>query len=372
MKILLIYLCLFYCIVNPLFSQNTGIGTVAPSAKLEVQNAVLSDVKISSQSYQDTSRLILSNRAGNAGTDFILTARNETGLYFSTSSDFASYTNDSLFTMLRSGAVGVGTKTPGARLDVNGGIKIRDANLLELGAGIAGKEINAGKMGYNAFGATGLTFVGAGTNSTNRAVYFFAEGGTTLNGPLTVMGNGNFSGQLRLNGNAGLAGQVLTSNSAADPAWQTPSIAYDNNVRFSLLVSNNTSLNSNLNITTRYNTNATVVSVPGSDISFNQTGLYHFEGAVTGRVDFASALSYEPKFFLNMYINGGTGPGNNPTGSVRLEKAQFTNSYNNNIYFSMDLYLTAGQVVNLVSSYGSATGYTLVDTFGYLRGYLIQ
>ena len=41
--------------------------------------------------------------------------------------------------------VGIGTNTPTAKLDVNGGIKLQGLNLFEFGAGVAGKEVNAGK-----------------------------------------------------------------------------------------------------------------------------------------------------------------------------------------------------------------------------------
>jgi hypothetical protein len=57
-------------------------------------------------------------------------------------------------------------------------------NLFELGAGVFGKEANAGKIGYNAFGKSALTFTGAGTTTTNRAVYFYAEGGNSTSGPI--------------------------------------------------------------------------------------------------------------------------------------------------------------------------------------------
>src|SRR5688572_16385899 len=105
--------------------------------------------------------------------------------------------------LLQAQNVGIGTSTPTARLHVNGMVKIDGLNVIEFGADIAGKEVNAGKIGYNSFGSGALEIVGAGTNTTNRAVYFFAEGGTTFSGPVNVQGN------IRIQGNPGTAGQVL-------------------------------------------------------------------------------------------------------------------------------------------------------------------
>ena len=74
--------------------------------------------------------------------------------------------------------------TPKFSIAADGTAQVLGTNLLELGAGVAGKETNAGKIGYNAFGQSGLTFTGAGTTISNRAVFFYAEGGTTTNGPI--------------------------------------------------------------------------------------------------------------------------------------------------------------------------------------------
>jgi hypothetical protein len=84
--------------------------------------------------------------------------------------------------------VGIGI-TPTAKLHVNGTIKMEGNNMFEFGGGVVGKEVNAGKIGYNAFGTNSLEIVGAGTNAANRQVYFFAEAGTTFNGPIFAGGS---------------------------------------------------------------------------------------------------------------------------------------------------------------------------------------
>jgi len=49
------------------------------------------------------------------------------------------------------------------------GIRIASAQIAEFGAGVAGKQADAGKIGYQAF-STALDIVGAGTSGSNRAI----------------------------------------------------------------------------------------------------------------------------------------------------------------------------------------------------------
>ncbi len=73
---------------------------------------------------------------------------------------------------------------PRFSIAADGTSQVVGLNLMEFGAGVAGKEVNAGKIGYNAFSKSALTITGAGTTNTNRAVYFYAEGGNTTSGPI--------------------------------------------------------------------------------------------------------------------------------------------------------------------------------------------
>jgi hypothetical protein len=87
------------------------------------------------------------------------------------------------------GNVGVGVTTPTAKLHLGGSMKIDGSNTLELGAGVAGKEINAGKIGYRTFGAMdALDIVGAGNTVAQRKINLWAEGGTKLIGGLSLPG----------------------------------------------------------------------------------------------------------------------------------------------------------------------------------------
>lgn len=191
------------------FSQNVGIGEPAPTSKLTVSgnevtpNGQAAGIKI--QNTASTNAWYL--RTGAAGTTTPADG-------FSIADNYGYH-----LTIRESGNVGVGTILPLAKLHVDGGIMMEGTNLFEFGAGISGKEANAGKVGYNAFGQNALTFVGAGTNINDRAFYFFGEGGTTFSGPVAVTGNTNIGGQLQLAGDPGQNGQVLVSNGSGNPAW---------------------------------------------------------------------------------------------------------------------------------------------------------
>jgi hypothetical protein len=67
-------------------------------------------------------------------------------------------------------------------------VRISAGNTLEFGAGTAGKEANAGKIGYQTF-SSALDIVGAGTNSSSRMIQFWAEGGANFTGGATIGGN---------------------------------------------------------------------------------------------------------------------------------------------------------------------------------------
>jgi hypothetical protein len=90
------------------------------------------------------------------------------------------------------GAVGINTNDPsGAALAVNGGIKVFAGNTLEFGAGVSGKDANAGKIGYQSFTFGSLDIVGAGTSTSNRKIQFYCEGGATFNGTISAPSDRN-------------------------------------------------------------------------------------------------------------------------------------------------------------------------------------
>ena len=98
------------------------------------------------------------------------------------------------------GNVGIGATSPSAKLHLvagegNAAIKIDGDSYLEFGAGITGKEGNAGKIGYQLFTTDTLDIIGAGTDgSNNRKIKFWAEGGSFFNGRIDVAGGAYCTG----------------------------------------------------------------------------------------------------------------------------------------------------------------------------------
>lgn len=134
------------------------------------------------------------------------------------------------------GNVGIGTTSPTARLHLAGNQKIDSAFTLEFGAGMAGKENNAGKIGYQAFTPDALDIMGAGSSTANRKIKFWSEGGASFEGSvyvpggnlgigtstptarLHVAGNQKIDGTNTLEFGAGIAGK---ENNAGKIGYQT-------------------------------------------------------------------------------------------------------------------------------------------------------
>lgn len=204
MKILFTLLAFF-----PFFAvaQNIGIGDPVPNTKLSVQGSETSfnglNAGIKLRNTASTNAWYI--RAGATGTATVAN-----GLSIGDNTAYhVQLTN--------TGFLGLGI-VPTATLHVNGGFKIESTNVLEFGAGIANKEVNAGKIMYNGFGTNTLAIVGAGNTVGTRRITLFAEGGTILKGSLLTEGmsylDGGFiasglaatNGLLQVNGELNTAG----------------------------------------------------------------------------------------------------------------------------------------------------------------------
>ncbi|HMJ46473.1 MAG TPA: hypothetical protein VK498_04045, partial [Ferruginibacter sp.] len=117
-------------------------GVSAPIAKLEVMNPGKSAIQISSTNYTDTARIVLSNRTlFGAGTDFIVSSNQETGLNISSASDLPSNTNSSILFLNPQGNVGVGNNNPLNQLDVAGSMNVTGALKIGGNPGLNGQML---------------------------------------------------------------------------------------------------------------------------------------------------------------------------------------------------------------------------------------
>jgi hypothetical protein len=197
-KFTTLFVCL--CIIQAGNAQNVGIGTLTPNANLEIKNPLKSIIKISSRGISDTTVLIFSNRNSfNSGTDMLISSNRQEGLRFFSNSDLPANNRDSIMQITAKGNVGIGTINPLEKFHVNGnirsnGLNILGTNTIELGVGIVGKEVNAGKIGYALFSPLSLDITGAGTPTIPRKIRLWAEGGTTFEGPLNVTNVNSYTG----------------------------------------------------------------------------------------------------------------------------------------------------------------------------------
>jgi hypothetical protein len=344
---------IFFICVQCSNAQNIGIGTTTPSAKLTVQGNELTPngegAAIKIQNTSSTNAWYM--RAGGNGTFTPLGG-------FSFADNIGYH-----FTMAQGGNIGLGILPTAARLHVNGEIRMQGVNVFEFGAGVAGKEVNAGKVGYNAFGTNALTFVGGGTTNLNRSIFFFAEGGTTMNGPL------NFNGPLRVNGNPGTAGQVLTSNGTNTAEWSNSS--FSNNVRFAVSFTTPATFGSDNNYNVIYNNSSSDVTITPTVITINKSGLYHFEGDVTGTVNFTTVATFY-NFTLSFLADGIFFIISNGDEMPRISST--TLEFSKTLQFSKDFYISAPAIIRPQATVGVGSGGSGItrSASGRITGYLIS
>jgi hypothetical protein len=391
MKKLLLVVAAVVCVVYG-NSQQVAINTdgstpTDPKAMLEIKRSVYSKLKVRSTSFGDTSALEFSNRnAGNLGTDYSITARREQGLYFTTTSDLAANTNDSLFTMLLNGNIGIGTKTPVYPLQVNGGgastsLMNFTTNTTGMGAadglllGVSGSNAIMSNLenGYLRLGTNNLTRVAIDA-SGNVGVGTLAPGYK-----LDVAGDVNLTGTLRLNGATGTTGQVLTSNGASDPTWK--GTALSNTTRFAFEVSQfspGTSSTSTGGIfsfaDTKYNLDPASVTFSGNDLTISKSGLYHFEFFYSTQFFYtSSALTQSPEH--DSYIAFGYAGGLNHYVQYNepLRHRVGSNSWWCNGKASVDIHIVAPKTLHFYSLFSNLAGPTnSVTQTGHVYGHLIS
>ncbi len=340
-------------------AQNVGVGTITPSYKLHVDNGSLDTTYMGITTRTTGTNLGDGLLLGVAGKSAIIANLENGNLRLGTN-------NLSRIIIDSTGNVGLGTFTPVTKLDVNGGLRVAGFNSIELGGGVAGKEINAGKIGYRTFTTDALDIVGAGASTTDRKVKLYAEGGTTLTGPL------NIAGAMQVYGNSGTAGQVLTSTGTGAPEWTTG--AYGNSTRFGLYFSGASASGSLTPQITLYNTNTDDVTVGSSYFTINHSGLYHFNGSINGIIQTSTAFGVTPQFSMNMTFTppsvGGTAFYLTEGKEMKYNPGQSSRLYSDYEIFNQDFYIIAPCTIsirNLFYYTGSptATFLSYMNLFGY-------
>jgi uncharacterized protein YaiE (UPF0345 family) len=187
-------------------SGNVGVGTAAPKAKLHVAGSVKIDGTNTLEfgagidgKQSDAGKIgygVLDKEAleivgaGKTGSDRRINLHAEGGLAIrggvAIGVKYAGGETAPASGLLVEGNVGVGTTRPGARLHVAGSVKIDGANTLEFGAGIGGKHVNAGKIGYGAWDKAALGIFGAGMTDADRTITLYAEGGVAIRGGVAI------------------------------------------------------------------------------------------------------------------------------------------------------------------------------------------
>ena len=150
-----------------------GIGTTTPLSALGVQTPT------NSYGFTHTDGNVTIGSYVNANFGWLGTRSNHPLTFF---------TNDGgpSVTLATTGNFGIGTTTPLAKLHVAGNVKIDGVNTMEFGAGVVGKEGNAGKIGYETFTPDALDIIGAGTVGSNRKITFWNEGGAQFRGNVGI------------------------------------------------------------------------------------------------------------------------------------------------------------------------------------------
>jgi hypothetical protein len=95
-------------------------------------------------------------------------------------------TGPNQFLIRATGGVGIQTNAPHEALSI--GTIVGKGSAIELGADVAGKQGDAGRIAYQKYTPDALDIVGAGTTTSNRKITFWNEGGASFTGPATMLG----------------------------------------------------------------------------------------------------------------------------------------------------------------------------------------
>ncbi len=116
------------------------------------------------------------------------TAPNDFDRLFSIGNGTSTASRSNALTILQNGNMGLGRTFPESRLDVNGAVKIRSANYLELGAGLT-KVTDGGKIVYE---DSRVKIYGGGITTGQRRIDLYADQGLYTYGAIRMQGDNDF------------------------------------------------------------------------------------------------------------------------------------------------------------------------------------
>jgi hypothetical protein len=154
-----------------------GIGTATPTHLLDLQANYTAGADIRLEANGIPTGYFVTNHVTNFGAaEFSITMATDDATYSNSaaSGDVAIVATKNLH--FQNGYGDAAMSLIGNRLGMRG------SNVIEFGLGTAGKEANAGKIGYQTFTAGALDIIGAGTATTNHKIKFWNEGGATFTG----------------------------------------------------------------------------------------------------------------------------------------------------------------------------------------------
>lgn len=230
-------------------SQNVGIGTAVPVAKLQINH----------KNTGSSPSLRLFDSAAGSGSSIVFSKEGQTnsfsivstiGLLAAANTLDLRTTFNSAMIIKGDGTVGIGTATPQARLQI-GHTSTGASPTLNLfdNTGGAGSILQFSKQGFtsNMQVWSGITGNAASGNSLNiqhsggaPVVTVMGDGKVGINeenpaNALDVGGDINTTGTIRVNGVDGLAGQALMKNNSGQLSWQFPE-AFKNIQSFNIIV----------------------------------------------------------------------------------------------------------------------------------------
>lgn len=373
----------------PAFSQNVGIGTNTPEAKLHIETGFLSEAirLVSDFGSAITFRSTGSNIPG-PSLGLSLTTPFEPDFRMATPAGLnypiKFFTNDQMrMHISENGNVGIGTTAPPAvKLHVSSSAS--EALRLQGPAAYQTFYNGSNYMGYIQAWTDAL---GIGSSSGN-ALRFYTNSG---NERLTVLSNGNvgignsnpayrldiggtmnLNGVLRINNDPGISGQVLVSNGNALPAWQNLSSTFSNPVRFGLFYTSDLAGSTPVyNYTTRYNTSPADVTIAANSLTINRSGLYHLEGFIALEASYSSLPDFQHFSFGMSFGTGATKRFTRAEPMSRTDNSGF--SYEKVVPFEAELYLQAPATIGtaISVSFGSAPQ-TFKFVTGHIYGHLIS